>query len=81
MRQEQLFFFLSFEVTFILIPDTVCVHLYGVYVFTDEDITLLRKTRQYFYGAETVQEMNIFRMFSNVGICVNAKYIFIVFFV
>ena len=66
--------------TFLLIPDTLCVHIYGVYVFTHEDITLLKKTRQYFYGAETVQEMKIFWMFSSVGICVSAKYdIFLVF--
>lgn len=65
--------------TSVLIPDTFCDH-YGVYVFTYEDITLHRKTRQYFYGAETVQEMNIFLMFSNVDISVNAKYdIFMVF--
>jgi hypothetical protein len=50
----------SFKVTFRLIPDTFCVCLYCVHVFTHEDIKLLRKTKQYFYDAETVQEMNIF---------------------
>jgi hypothetical protein len=61
MRQEQL---LppppGFEVTYILTPDTFFVHLYGVNAFNHENITFFRKTKQYFYGAEPVQEMNIF---------------------